>query len=94
MGRCATENDDLSDFELIATPTSAGDIAEYVAELSDQLAYMAAANKFTVLASLLQLASVEAKRTAISLESHSAGVLHKEFDQLIGLRMGLKIGGT
>ena len=91
MGRCATENDDLSDFEPIAATTSVRDIAEYIAELSDQLANMATTNKFTLLAALLQLASVEAKRTATSREFHSNGVLYSGPDRKVGPGIELKI---
>ena len=60
MGRCATENDDISDFEPTATLTNARDIAEYVSELSTQLAQLAAMNGLPVSAALLRLAAAEA----------------------------------
>lgn len=83
MGRCATENDDLSDFESVAATTSVQDIADYIAELSDELAGMARTNRLTLLAALFQLASVEARKTATSHEFHSNGILHSGSDRKV-----------
>lgn len=44
--------------------TSASDIADYVADMSDELGRMAAAGGLDVLATLLKLAGVEARRIA------------------------------
>jgi hypothetical protein len=92
MGRFAIEDDEFSDLKLIGTTPSLGDVADYIAELSDQLAHMAASNKLTHLTALLQLAAAESMQRSAALEAPTADVIASGADIPHGLRVDFKIG--